>query len=164
MAAGVLTFPAGVASYQDVTTLITDLKTYHQWFVRNTIKEGLKSGKGTPPPVLSDAALEMIRAISSTRLVTAHDVEVLVRIIERSRDSAPTLTVTLAAPVPGSLKKTLVEWIRANIAPNALVSFHFNAGILGGMVVRTGSHIFDWSLRRGLMDHKDGFVRHLNVR
>jgi F0F1-type ATP synthase delta subunit len=77
--------------------------------------------------------------------------------LEDFSDSAPRVTVTLAAPAPNSLKQTIALWFRENIAPNTLVNFKFNSTILGGMVVVYGSRIYDWSFRRQILVSREKF-------
>jgi F0F1-type ATP synthase delta subunit len=81
----------------------------------------------------------------------------LIETLEDYGTSAPIITITLAAPAPNSLKKTLIDWCRKNIAPNALIDFRFNATMLGGMVVQYGSRIYDWSFRRQILAARDKF-------
>jgi F0F1-type ATP synthase delta subunit len=63
----------------------------------------------------------------------------------------------LAAPPSNGIKKTLVAWCRKNIATDILVNFDFNSTLLGGMVVRYGSHVFDWSFRRKILEEHSKF-------
>ncbi|HET8709361.1 MAG TPA: F0F1 ATP synthase subunit delta, partial [Candidatus Saccharimonadales bacterium] len=79
------------------------------------------------------------------------------RALEDYARTAPHLTITLAAPAPASLKQTLTAWCRQNLAPNMLVTFEFNSSLCGGMVVRYGSRMFDWSFRRQIMENKQKF-------
>jgi F0F1-type ATP synthase delta subunit len=67
------------------------------------------------------------------------------------------MTITLAAPATTGIKKQLTAWCRDNVAPDVLVRFEFNQTLLGGMVVRFGSHIYDWSLRRQILDGRTKF-------
>jgi len=55
------------------------------------------------------------------------------------------------------IQKNLVNWCRENIAPNILITFQFNATLLGGMVIRHGSNIFDWSFRRQILAARNNF-------
>ena len=57
----------------------------------------------------------------------------------------------MAGPAPAQLKQKIVEWCRKNIDGDILVDFRFNATLLGGMVVKWGSHVYDWSFKRQLM-------------
>ena len=86
------------------------------------------------------------------------------RTLEKYIKTAPSITITLVAPTTNDTRKTLVNWCRKNIAPNILVDFRFNTTILGGMVIRYGSHIFDWSFRRQLLNNSKNFseiLRHV---
>jgi hypothetical protein len=95
---------------------------------------------------------------------TSSGVDNLIEALENFRASAPVVHVTLAAmPGPG-LKKQLAEWMRKNLYHNLLVSFGYNREIVGGMVVRTASHIYDFSWRAKLYEKREvipGILRRL---
>lgn len=134
-----------------------ELREYAKWFTHNAIKERTHAKHASPPPALSDVALQLMRSSSGTSLLSQKHLEELVDALEHYKSHALTLTITLAAPAPNSLKQTLVGWCREHISPNVLVNFQFNSTILGGMVIRYGSHIFDWSFRRRIMEARADF-------
>lgn len=149
-----------VASPQDLSTLELELKDYSRWFAHNAIKERVHaqhSATAAPPPTLTPTALELIRDFCGKKLLDQTQLEKLVLEIEKYKKTAPLITITLAAPAPKKLRHELVAWCRANLAPNVLIDFHFNGGLLGGMVVRSGSRIFDLSLKRQLMENRARF-------
>ena len=86
----------------------------------------------------------------------------LITELERISQHAPTITITLVAPAPAEVKKTLVAWCRQSLHPDMLVSLRFNATILGGMVVRSRSQIYDWSWKRSIMNNRHRFAEVLN--
>lgn len=149
--------PETVSSAQDLLALELELRDYAKWFAHNAIKERVHAKHGTPPPALSPAGLDLVRQYSEKRLLTQQHLNELVKTLEDFRRTAPTLTITLAAPPTGDIKKTLVAWCRDNLTPNVLITFQFNATILGGMVVHSGSRIFDWSFRRRLLTERSRF-------
>lgn len=152
-----LQLPNSVSSSQDVMALANEVRTYGQWFSHNAIKAHVHAKRGTPPPVVSPAAMDLIRFSSGKKLLSQKNLDDLVVALEDFKNSAPSLTITLAAPATNDVKHTLVSWCRENIAPNILVSFQFNSTLLGGMVVRYGSHVFDWSFRRQILAAKANF-------
>lgn len=152
-----LALPNSVSSLQDLSTLINEVKEYGKWWTHNAIKHQVGAKKGTPPPVLSDGALEVIRAASGKKLLDQRTLDALIKELEGYKKTAPTATITLAAPAPKSVKLELVTWCRANLDPSILVSFEFNSTLLGGMVVRFGSHVFDWSFRRQILAARGNF-------
>lgn len=150
--------PSNVSSLQDLSALIIEIRSYSKWFNANAIKERVHAKNATPPPTLSSGALELIRAVGSKKLLTQAALDALIQDLETAKTKAPSITITLAAPANRDIKQTLVAACRANIADDALVSFKFNSSILGGLVIGYGSHVFDWSFRRQILDNRSAFA------
>lgn len=146
-----------IASPQDLRALIAELHAYGNWLAHNDIKRRVGAGSKNPTPELSPAAKACLKSYVPTSAKAEAALEELVSELDRLSRKASIVTITLAAPAPGSLKKTLVAWCRENLSGDVLVSFQFNANLLGGMVVRSGSHIFDWSFRRAIMENRAKF-------
>ena len=155
--------PSSIVSAQDLTMVIREIQDYTAWANHETIKQKAGSKKQlTPAPELTYAATELISAWGKTKGATADSYRQLVEALERIAKNAPTITITLAGPAPQHLKEHIVAWCRENLSENILVTFKFNRTILGGMVVRAGSHIYDWSLHRKLLDNGHAFTEVLS--
>jgi hypothetical protein len=152
-----LTLPAGIASSQDLASLTAEVHEYAKWASHELIKQKAGTKQTLPQPELAPAASDLLRDISAGKPMTQAKIDELLAALEAYRKSAPTMNVTLAAAPSGELKRTLVEWLRKNIANDLLVSFHINRQILGGMVISYKSHTFDWSFRRKLLHGETGF-------
>lgn len=150
--------PNTVSSLQDLNALTLEIRGYGKWFAANAIKERVHAKNATPPPALSPGALELIRAASGKKLLSATELDKLIDDLETAKKTAPTITITLAAPATGDVKQKLVASCREHIASDALVNFKFNATILGGMVISYGSHVFDWSFRRQILANRAHFT------
>lgn len=150
--------PSTVSSLQDLSTLTLEIRQYAKWFAANAIKERVHAKNVTPPPSLTPGAQELIRSIGSKKLLSGTDLEQLITALEDAKKTAPTITVTLAAPATPDIKQKVVEACRKHIADNALVSFKFNSGLCGGMVITHGSHVFDWSFRRQILANRAKFT------
>ncbi len=147
-----LQLPNDISTQQDLQTLTLEVKTYASWYSKNAIKRRLKVKRANKAqPEISPEAKELIHDWSLQAPLSTNSLDQLLMALESFKDTAPQLTITLAAPASGSIKKTLVGWCRKNIASNALVNFQFNSEILGGMVVRYESKIYDWSFRRQIL-------------
>lgn len=153
-----LVLPPSISSPQDLLALTLEVRSYARWYSHNTIKAKAKASRGSQAPALSPTTVELIRNWAGQQLLTQDRLDELIAALENYRDTAPTLTITLAAVPSGDVKRTLVTWCRENIAPNALVSFRMNATLLGGMVVRYGSRVFDWSFRREIIANRSKFA------
>lgn len=150
--------PDTVSSAQDLTALILEVRTYAKWFAANAIKERVHAKNATPPPTLSAGALEMVRSAGTGKLLSGQSLDQLIAALEDAKTTAATVTITLAAPATASVKQALVRACRDNITENALVTFKFNSGLCGGMVVTYGSHVFDWSFRRQILENRSRFT------
>jgi hypothetical protein len=146
-----------VSSPQDLQALIGEVREYARWFSHNAVKRQLHAKSTTEQPELSPGAEALLRSWGAGTPLSQKSLDTLIAALVDFAASAPVVTITLAAPVSGSLKKSLVAWCRQNIAPVVLVNFQFNATLLGGMVVRYASHIFDWSFRRQILDNRAAF-------
>lgn len=150
--------PPSVCSQQDVKALVLDVRVYARWYSQASIKKRLKLKHAIAQPTLSPAATELIHDWSIKKPLTTASLDELIAALDALAANAPNLTIVLAAPASGNLKKTLVGWCRKNVAPDVLVSFEFNSTLLGGLVVRYGSRIFDWSFRRQILENSAKFA------
>jgi len=155
--------PASIVSAQDLTMVIREIQDYTAWATHETIKQKTGSKRPlAPAPELTVAATELVGTWSKTKGASADSYRQLIEALERIAKKAPTITITLAGPAPQHVKEHIVAWCRDNLSDNILVTFKFNRTILGGMVVRAGSHIYDWSLHRKLIDSGRAFTEVLS--
>ncbi len=159
-----LELPDSVLSAQDLKALIQDVQNYARWFSQNSIKAKVTGQMPTEPLVVSDAAAGLIADAAKEKPHDTASLDALLLNLKNLESTLPRVTITLAALPAGSLKKALAGWCRQNISKNILVDFRFNATILGGMVVRYGSHVHDWSFRRQILAARSKFpevLRHV---
>ena len=149
--------PDTISSPQDLASLIVDIQAYARWFSHESIKHQAGGKRQSEPPVISPAAELVLRDWQGKEKLSRDKLDSLIRTLVDYKSTAPTLTMTLAAPPTHPVKATLVSWCRENIAPDILVTFQFNSTLLGGMVVRVGSRVFDWSFRRRILENRDSF-------
>lgn len=146
-----LKLPDTVASQQDLGALEREIRDFAKWFAHEAIKKRANVKSTSEPPALSPGAKELVRDAGQQEL------DSIIETLKKYSQEAPSITITLAAPPPNSLKTTLIAWCRKNIAPDVLVNFRFSATLLGGMVVHSGSRVFDWSFRRQLLANREKF-------
>jgi len=152
-----INLPDSVASLQDLTALMLEVREYTKWFSHNAILQRVSKKRVTRPMPLSPSASMLLRDWENIQPITVRSLDELIDILNLYKNTAPTITITLAAPATNDIKHTLIGWCRTNIAPNIMVAFGFNATLLGGMVVHHGSRIFDWSFRRQILNGRERF-------
>ncbi len=150
--------PASVSSPEELTRLILETREYAKWYRQYANASSQKVRYQVSQPELSNDASIVIRQWLTAQESTVAAVDALPEALEAIKKTAPTMSITLAAPVTAEVKKELVDWCRTNLHAEMLVGFSFNATILGGMVVRIGSRIYDWSHRRAILTNRDKFA------
>lgn len=146
-----------ISSPQDLRAIILEVREYARWFAHNDRKKSLHISGASARPDISRAADALIDEWESKNPISQRSLDTLIQTLEDFEESAPQMTITLAAPAPNSMKETLVAWCRTNIAQDVLVNFQYNSTLLGGMVVRYGSHVFDWSFRQKILESLNHF-------
>lgn len=152
-----LNLPPNVMSKQDLQQVILEIRKYAQWYSQTAVQQHYSENNSNQQPSVSPEAIEIIKAWDNEQPINQASLDQLITTLNDMIEAVPQLTITLAALPPNSLKRELADWCRKNIDPNALVNFKFNASILGGMVVKYGSHIFDWSFKRQIMAKRSSF-------
>jgi hypothetical protein len=152
-----LKIPDSVASQQDLNELILEVRDYMRWFIHESIKVDVHVRHVLKSPALSLGAQELIHDLGIKKPLSQEGLDELIEVLEDYVKTSPSITITLAAPATNGIKTTLVAWCRNNIKHNILVTLNFNSTLLGGMVVRYGSHVFDWSFKRQLLANREHF-------
>ena len=154
-----LVLPDMIASPQDLMQLILEVKLYANWYAHESIHQRVVEKKGEVAPAISPSTQKVISDWDSLSPVSTKGFSELIETLESYAKNAEVMTITLAAPVTQTVKASLVGWCRKNVSAHIFVSFRFNSTILGGMVVRHGSRIFDWSFKRQIIAASENFVK-----
>jgi hypothetical protein len=149
--------PPAIASRQDVARLRTEVERYQAWVrqYQNAAKRDIQYQH--EQPALSDAATVLIRQW----LESKQSLDQLIAELAATANTAPSITLTLVAPAPSSVQSALVSWVRTNLNQAMLVEFRWNASILGGIIARTDTTLYDWSYRAKLLGSRDRLIERL---
>lgn len=149
--------PDSIISQTDFSAALLEIRAYAKWASQAVVKQKVKAGKPGAAPDISPAAAQLINDWAGGKPLHMTELDKLIEELAEFEQSAPHISITLAAPAPLSLKRSLTAWCRQNVQPDVLVNFRFNSTILGGMVVSWGSHTFDWSFRRQILANLQKF-------
>lgn len=81
-------------------------------------------------------------------------IEELTKAAAQALDKAPTVHILLAAMPGRAQKRQFVTWFREQINPLTLMTFAARSDLGGGAIIQAGSHLYDLSFRRGIIDNK----------
>ncbi len=74
--------------------------------------------------------------------------------LREAKEKAPVVHITFASdPEPATLMQ-LVVWIRENLHPRALIGVGLQPRIVGGCIIRTPDHIYDFSMRKRFQEQR----------
>lgn len=158
--------PTTIASIRDLQAVIQELQQLEQWTMQQTVRTTIQIKRRSKivEPQLSDMAKQALHNWQQKHDLTPRSLQQLTRELETQRLHAKTITIILAAPVTQPLREKLIAWCRESISPQIFVNFEFNRSLLGGMVVRTGSKIHNWSFRSQILASSGAFpeiLRHV---
>lgn len=149
--------PPSISSLSELSNLMIEIKKYSSWYSSHSIMQMVSKKSQISPPKLSTEAVALIKEYSGGKPLNKTILSNLIDDLEKNKKNNEIVTITLAAPVTNEIKNNLVNWFRDNINPTILVNFQFSATILGGMVVRYKSRIYDWSFRKKILDNRLNF-------
>lgn len=157
-----LKLPNSIISTQDLNQLILEIHGYVRWHNHESVKKQATADEQAgvedrQPSGFSTEAQEMLRNWHGKKTPTPKTLDQLIDELEDFKDSAPRVVITLAAPAGPKQKKHLAGWCREHLRSDILVDFEFDSNLLGGMIVRCGSHIYDWSFRRQILQNSRHF-------
>ncbi len=146
-------FPNGVYSVDQILAISEELHAY-----ANELAAQRHGSPAGGPISLSPRAEAVLELLPQDKRDDA-SVEQWRMELEKLANTAPTVTLVLAAAATPGLKQELVGWLRENVHPYLLVNFRVNPDIVGGIVIRSVNHVYDCSFRKALLAHPENFTR-----
>ena len=154
--------PDTISSSEDLVSLIMEIRTYAKWFALQNNAQKTGAAANHPQPELTPTATDIIRSSAKEGKLSTVLLDDLIASLESTNRNARSFTITLAAPAPNDVRRDIIAWTRSNIAEDALINFRFNAQIVGGMIVRVGSRIYDWSFKKAILENKSKLAETLD--
>lgn len=155
-----LTLPITIYSPQAINTIIDEVDNYTA-FVRErmiTKRAGLKPLKARTI-ALSEELTSFLQLNFTDKDPNLDELMATNNWLKGLLQTNYLVTVTSAAVLQTPERKWLVEWFRNNTHPLVLINFNVNPSLIGGLVVRTRSKIFDMSFVSKLTHAKQSLVK-----
>jgi len=155
--------PDFIYSHEQIGLYLLQLEHYKSVLLKNKVGGG--SGLGTQKERRDGISGQLERYLIETAPkegVTYEFLEEISGLLNKVRDTGPRLHLTFASLPNAELKRQLTAWARENIHELALVSFHYDQSIIGGVVIRTRNKIFDFSYAKNLKNPKIKITSILN--
>jgi F0F1-type ATP synthase delta subunit len=132
--------PPSLVGRADISRLIRELEALDAVIIAQRIR-GLQSDASRVTQVMSDLA-----EANSFNLIEDDDRTTIKSQLKMLKAKGAVVHMVFAEePTPDVMVK-MVAWIRENLHPSALVQTGLQPGIIAGCIVRTPSHIYDFSI------------------
>lgn len=135
--------PASVIGRPDVTRLLREIEKVDYELEAQAVRQ---PGQPLAIPNVSRGLAETAQnnAVAIDSVDARRDLLAKLRTI---KEHAPLMHVTFAAEAEPEEVSVLVLWVRENLHPAALITVGLQPSIVGGCVIRTPDHIYDFSFR-----------------
>lgn len=141
------TLPIDTYSPDQLSSLILELQD-----LVAAVRDAAVRKDNVHPQLSADlAGLLNENKIADTDVVS---LEELNRMASTTLEKAPTVHILLAAMPGRAQKRQVVSWFRTEVHAQTLLTFAARSDLGGGAIIQAGSHVYDLSFRRGIIDNK----------
>lgn len=130
----------------------------YQSYVRRlnvAAKVEVEEPAGLEPPAMPAELLAFLKAQFGSDTVTIERLEEIKKFFQEITKRSPSVHIMLAFLPTAGERAQITRWFRDNIAADILLSFSQNSNLIGGMLIRGRTRIFDLSLRTVLLANKN---------
>ncbi|SRR6266496_4467705 len=148
-----LHLPIDLYSSDQLGAVIMELRGHVSSLRNASVRAQAVHGEVGAPTHLSALLLAALHSAGVSPTDTA-GTEKLQRQLEAIRDKAPAVHLMMAALPNRDFKRKLTEWFRSEIHPFTLLTFATRTDIGGGVIIQAGSHLYNYSFRQQILQHK----------
>lgn len=146
-----------IATISDLRRVRRELEALDEFLHESGLRTG---GKEVKLPSTS-RLLEDVAGDSGLNLLKKTDRDRLKKFLTLLIQKAPVIHMSFASEPSGKALGQIVDWLRANIHPQVVVSVGIQPSIAAGCIVRTPNRQYDFSLRNALDMKSDVFIANL---
>lgn len=144
-----MTLPADLYSPDQLSELIMELRSYIDALRDTALRNRATAASSSPAPTMSPLLRELFEGASGSMTP-----EEMLRELEALLKKAPIVHLIFPALPDKELKRQLILWFRVEVSPHTLLTVSERRDIGGGIVIRAGSRVYDFSFRRRILDNK----------
>lgn len=141
-----LLLPPSITGRSEISHLLLEIEAVDYDFEAQAIRNPSST-------LVVPAVSRRLKEVAEVNMVTIENVKDRKMLIDRLRiakEKAPSLHIAFSIEPEPAILSQLVAWIRENLHPIALVTVGIQPSLVGGCVIRTPDHIYDFSFRNQL--------------
>lgn len=151
--------PPSLLGRPDVSRLLREVEAVDYELETQSIRE---PGKPLAIPNMSKALVETAQ-VNKIDMADLNSRKQLITQLRAVKEKAPITHITFAVDPDPSVATYMTAWIRQNLHPTALVTVGLQPRIVGGCVIRTPDHLYDFSLRKQFLDQKPQLIAEIKA-
>lgn len=145
--------PDTITSADQIMAFVENLSDYQSYIRKLNVAARVKVDKpaNLESPSMPIELVNFLKAQFGDEEVTITRLEEIKTFFKDVKANSPSVHIMMAFAPTMSERAEMAHWFRANIDPNILLSFTQNSDVIGGLLVRTRTKIFDMSFRTVLL-------------
>lgn len=155
----IFNLPASVTGAIDVSRLLREIEAVDYDFEAQKIRD--PQAQLVVPPI--SRRMSEVAGANGLSIESAKDRRMMIDSLRKAKEKSPTIHLTFASEPDPSTLTQLVQWVRENLHPMALVATGIQPNLVGGCVVRTPDHIYDYSFRTHLQSAQPMLIERLKA-
>jgi len=153
--------PPSVVSKIDVSRIVGELEQLDAQMTSAAVRAEAGGQEQTRPVLseqLTDFLIQNKLDVSNSKIRSA-----LVKQMRLLKDKVPVVHMTFAVTADPTSLQQIVQWLRINTHPQAVISVGLQPTLVAGVYLRTPNHIHDLSLRAKIEGSHDILVKELEA-
>ncbi len=149
-----LRLPVDLYSVDQLSAIMLELHDYSSILRNQAIK--IKATNSQLPADMPHISALLLGVFHGAGMTPGNQAkaESLLHALELIRNKAPIVHVTLPALPNRTFKRQLTVWFRSEVHPHTFLTFVTRTDMGGGIILQTGSGVYDFSFRRQLLGNK----------
>ncbi len=152
-AASQYVLPSALITRADLARLVREVESLDNELEAQKARNHATGQTGYHMPNLSQGLTDFAE-LNKLDLTDDHGRMTLKEQMKVMKDKAPVMHMTFAVEADPESLKFLVEYIRKELHPQALLSVGLQPALVGGVYLRTPNHIHDFSMRAKLAESR----------
>jgi hypothetical protein len=155
--------PSALISRADLARLVREVESVDNVLETQKVKNNGQGGYKLPT---MSQSLNDFLVINKIDLTDDHGRMTLKEQLLKLKDKAPVIHMTFATTADPESLQDLVDWVRKELHPQALISTGLQPSLIGGVYMRTPNHVYDFSMRASmkgkraiLINELEGFAK-----
>lgn len=153
--------PPSVVSKIDVSRLVSEVEKIDNEMTSVAVRT--KTGVSQPTQSVPSEQLAEFIGQNKLDLTNGQKRSELIALLRQLKDNVPVIHMTFAVVADRESLQQCVQWLRASIHPQTVITVGLQPALVAGVYLRTPNHVHDLSLRAMLEGSHGALVKDLEA-